>query len=117
MRPKGHDRYGKYAHSWPFTDRFGTKFVSCWPRLRGACLIEVHLHEKSLGGNVKWPFMTGARLIQVAASAGGTVCIKSDFKDIFLKLATNGQSDKAFLLTSEFFPQRVVCPCPRAIYM
>ena len=38
-------------------------------------------------------------------------------KDIFLKLATNGQSDKAFLLTSEFCPQRVVCPCPGAIYM
>ena len=30
------------------------------------------------------------------------LCIKSDFKDIFLKLATNGQSDKAFLLTSGF---------------
>ena len=27
-----------------------------------------------------------------------------------LKLATNGQSDKAFLLTSGFCPQRVVCP-------
>ena len=39
------------------------------------------------------------------------------FKDICLKLATNGQSDKAFLLTSGFCPQRVVCPCPRAIYM
>ena len=24
------------------------------------------------------------------------LCIKSDFKDIFLKLATDGQSDKAF---------------------
>ena len=35
----------------------------------------------------------------------------------FLKLATNGQSDKAFLLTSRFCPQRVVCPCPGAIYM
>ena len=35
----------------------------------------------------------------------------------FLKLATNGQSDKAFLLTSGFCPQRVVCPCPGAIYM
>ena len=45
------------------------------------------------------------------------LCLKSDFKDIFLKLATNGQSDKAFLLTSEFCPQRVVCPCPGAIYM
>ena len=45
------------------------------------------------------------------------LCIKSDFKDICLKLATKGQSDKAFPLTSGFCPQRVVCPCPRAIYM
>ena len=30
----------------------------------------------------------------------------------FLELATDGQSDKAFLLTSGFCPQRVVCPCP-----
>ena len=44
-------------------------------------------------------------------------CIKSDFKDFFLKLASKGQSDKAFLLTSELCPQRVVCPCPGAIYM
>ena len=34
----------------------------------------------------------------------------------FLKLATNGQSDKAFLLTSEFCQQWVVCPCPGAIF-
>ena len=34
-----------------------------------------------------------------------------------LILATNVQSDKAFLLTSEFCLQRVVCPCPGAIYM
>ena len=44
---------------------------------------------------------------------------KSDFKDIFYKLATKGQSDKEFLLTSTFCPQGVVCPCPcpGAIYM
>ena len=35
----------------------------------------------------------------------------------FFKLATNGQSDKEFLLTSKFCPQGVVCPCPGAIYM
>ena len=45
------------------------------------------------------------------------LCIKSDFKDIFLKLATNGQTDKAFLLTSGFRLQRVVCHCLAAIYM
>ena len=56
-----------------FTDRFGIEFVSHWLRLRGACLIEVHLHDQSFWGNLKWPFKTGARLIQVAASAGGTV--------------------------------------------
>ena len=35
----------------------------------------------------------------------------------FWKLATNGQSDKVFLLTSGFCLQRVVCPCPGAICM
>ena len=33
------------------------------------------------------------------------ICIKSDFKEILLKLATNGQSDKAFLLTSNVVPK------------
>ena len=40
-----------------------------------------------------------------------------NFKEIFFKLSTYGQSDKEFLLTSKFCPQRVVCPCPGAIYM
>ena len=44
-------------------------------------------------------------------------CIKSDFKAIFLKLATNDQSDKMFLLTSKFRSQAVVSRCPGAIYM
>ena len=44
-------------------------------------------------------------------------CIKSDFKEIFLKLATNDQSDKILLLTFTFRPQGVVRPCPGAIYM
>ena len=43
-------------------------------------------------------------------------CIKSDFKEIFLKLVTNDRSDKMFLLTSKFCPQGVVSPCPGAIY-
>ena len=42
-------------------------------------------------------------------------CIKSDFKEIVLKLAANGQSDKGFLLTSTFVPKGL-CPCPGAIY-
>ena len=41
--------------------------------------------------------------------------IKSDFKAIFFKPETNGQSDKGFLLTSKFCPEGVVCPCPGAI--
>ena len=45
------------------------------------------------------------------------MCIKSEFKKICLKLATNGRSDKSFLLTSKGCPQEVFCPCPRAIYM
>ena len=39
-------------------------------------------------------------------------CIKSDFKEIFLKLATNDQSDKVFLLTSKFCPKRLSAPAP-----
>ena len=31
-------------------------------------------------------------------------CIKSDFKDIFFKLATNEWSEKPFLLTSKLYP-------------
>ena len=42
------------------------------------------------------------------------IYIKSDFKDIYLKLAINGLSDKAFLLTSKFCPKGVVCSCPGA---
>ena len=34
--------------------------------------------------------------------------IKSDFKAIFFKPATNGQSDKGFLLTSKVCPQGIV---------
>ena len=40
------------------------------------------------------------------------MCIKSEFKEICLKLATNGRSDKGFLLTSKVCPQGVFCPCP-----
>ena len=43
--------------------------------------------------------------------------MKSDFKEIFLKLATNDRSDKIFLLTLKICPQGVVRPCPGAVYM
>ena len=36
---------------------------------------------------------------------------------MFLKLETNDRSDKMFLLTSKFHPQRIVIPCSVAIYM
>ena len=45
------------------------------------------------------------------------MCIKLKFKEICLKLATNGRSDKGFLLTSKVCLQGVFCPCPGAIYM
>ena len=35
---------------------------------------------------------------------------KSDIKEIVLKLATNGQSDKGFLLTSTFVPKELSAP-------
>ena len=45
------------------------------------------------------------------------MCIKSEFTEICLKLATNGRSGKGFLLTSKVCPPGVFCPCPGAIYM
>ena len=39
-------------------------------------------------------------------------CIKSDSKEIFLKLATNDQSDKVFLLTSKLCPKGLSAPAP-----
>ena len=44
-------------------------------------------------------------------------CIKSDFKDIPLKLLTNERGDKMFLLTSKLCPLEAVCSCLGAIYM
>ena len=38
------------------------------------------------------------------------MCLKSCFKEIVLKLATNGQSDKGFLLTSAFVPKGLSAP-------
>ena len=40
------------------------------------------------------------------------MCIKSDFEEIILKLATYGQREKTFLLSSIFCPQWIVLPCP-----
>ena len=40
------------------------------------------------------------------------MCIKSDFEEIILKLATNWQSDKGFLLTSTFVPKGLCALSP-----
>ena len=45
------------------------------------------------------------------------MCIKSEFKEICLKLATDGRIDKGFLLTSKVCPLGVFCPCPGVICM
>ena len=45
------------------------------------------------------------------------MCINSDSIEICFKLASNGQSDTAFLLTSKLCPYWIICPCPGAIYM
>ena len=44
------------------------------------------------------------------------ICIKSDFKDVFFKLATNEWSDKTYLLTSKLCPLGAVCPLLMNIY-
>ena len=40
------------------------------------------------------------------------MCIKSGFEEIILKLATYGQRENAFLLSSKFCPEWIVCHCP-----
>ena len=45
------------------------------------------------------------------------MCIKSDFEQIILKPATYGQREKAFLLSSKFWPQWIVCPYRSYIHM
>ena len=45
------------------------------------------------------------------------MCLKSYFQEFVLKLATNGQSDKGFLLISTFVPKVFFSPCLGAIYM
>ena len=40
------------------------------------------------------------------------MCIKSEFKEICLKLATSGRGDKGFLLTSKVCPQGVSALAP-----
>ena len=39
------------------------------------------------------------------------MCIKSDFEEISLKLATYEQREKAFLLSSKLCSKWIVCPC------
>ena len=41
------------------------------------------MHAKSFGGTCNWPYMGGARLIEVAATAGGTVLEQSVIKTEF----------------------------------
>ena len=43
--------------------------------------------------------------------------IKSDSEEIILKLATYGQREKAFLLSSKLCPQWIVCPAQGYIHM
>ena len=42
---------------------------------------------------------------------------KMSFNDKKKKLARNEQMDRIFMFMKIFWAQRVVCPCPGAIYM
>ena len=96
--------------------------------LYGKKLLESHLMEETYS---KWPEWQNV-YVKLKILTPGAVCPcpgaiymykrqkyvwNQTSKLFFFKLATNGQSDKAFLSTSEFRTERVVCPCPRAIYM
>ena len=68
-------------------------------------------------GKVTRSFCWHQNFVHKGLSAPAPELYTSEFKEICLKLATNGWSDKGFLLTSKVCPQGVFCPCPRAIYM
>ena len=57
--------------------------------------------------------MTRGQKVYVYIKILTKMCIKSDLEEIILKLAPYGQREKAFLLSSKFDPQWMVCPCPR----
>ena len=76
----------KFNRNWPHRrieiGRLRTQFqcfwansADRWPRRTGARLIKVQLHSKSFGGALNWPLTGGSRLIEVAATAGLTVCL------------------------------------------
>ena len=74
-------------------------------------------------GKEKRPFCCHQNFVlnMLSASARGYIhvekhekrCIKSDFKEIVLKLATTEQSDKGFLLTPIFIPKGLSAPALR----
>ena len=96
-----------------------------WSILRQGqfCLLYAFIWGKPLESNLmfdtysKWPEWEKVCLYKNSdpkglSAPGLYTCIKTwkimykiSFKDIFLKLATNGQSDMTFLLTSGFCPQ------------
>ena len=107
---------------WPWVD-LDLFYAFVWEKL-----LESHLMEETCS---KWPEWHEVYVYIKILTPGGCLplpwgyihvqkqakmFIKSDFKEIFLKLTLNGQSDKVFLLTSKFCPQGVVYPCPGAIY-
>ena len=57
---RGHERYGKYAQRWIWDEIWWS--LAAFER----CLL--NLHDKSSGGKEKWPFKTGASLIEVAVN-------------------------------------------------
>ena len=91
-------------------------------------LLESHLMEETYS---KWPVTCGicwhknSDPRELSAPAQGLyTCIKTGKNMYKIRLqryifetCNKWQSDKAFLLTSEFCPQRVVCPCSGTKYM
>ena len=58
---------------WLLKAKIGAETSGLWPHKTGACLIEVHLHVKSIGGKRKCLLKTGACLIQGLLKTGWTV--------------------------------------------
>ena len=91
----------KYWISWRNLEKFSTISPSFSQKKRQLIM------EK----NKKWGFFFTCT-VHVLNHENN--CIKSDFKEISLKLATNEKSDKAFLMTPKFSALGSLCPCAGA---
>ena len=98
--------YGKKVRQWIFQNYCRLWFESSnrWPKWQ-----EVSVDIKTLSPGGCMPPAPGLYTCKISWKKK---CIKSDFKEISLKLATNDRSDKMFCWHQNFIPKMLSAPVP-----